>query len=52
MVVKKNNVKWMACVDFTDLNQVYLKDHFPLPKIDLLVDPTASHNRMSFLDIL
>ncbi len=52
MVVKKNNAKWMAYVDFTDLNQVYLKDHFPLPKIDLLVDPTASHNRMSFLDIL
>ena len=26
------------CVDFTDLNNACLKDNFPLPRIDQLVD--------------
>ena len=38
------------CVDFTDLNKACLKDLFPLPRIDQLVDATAGHPRMSFLD--
>uniref|UniRef100_A0A2N9HIN5 Integrase catalytic domain-containing protein n=1 Tax=Fagus sylvatica TaxID=28930 RepID=A0A2N9HIN5_FAGSY len=39
-----------VCVDFTSLNQACQKDPFPLPKIDQLVDATAGHDRMSFLD--
>ena len=31
-------------------NQACPKDPFPLPKIDQLVDATAGHDRMSFLD--
>jgi hypothetical protein len=50
MVVKKKNGKWRVCVDFTKLNQACPKDPFPLPKIDQLVDATAGHDRMSFLD--
>ena len=50
MVVKKKNGKWRVCVDFTDLNKVYPKDPFPHPRIDQLVDTTAGHPRMSFLD--
>jgi hypothetical protein len=50
VVVKKKNGKWRVCVDFTNLNQACPKDPFPLPKIDQLVDATAGHNRMSFLD--
>ena len=38
------------CVDFMDLNKVYLKDLFPVPRIDQLVDATVRHPRMSFLD--
>jgi ribonuclease HI len=48
--VKKKNGKWRVCVDFTDLNKACPKDPFPLPKIDQLVDSTAGHERMSFLD--
>jgi hypothetical protein len=50
VVVKKKNGKWRVCVDFTDLNKACPKDPFPLPKIDHLVDSTAGHERMSFLD--
>ena len=50
VVVKKKNGKWRVCVDFTDLNKACPKDPFPLPKIDQLVDSTAEHERMSFLD--
>uniref|UniRef100_A0A2N9GE01 Integrase catalytic domain-containing protein n=1 Tax=Fagus sylvatica TaxID=28930 RepID=A0A2N9GE01_FAGSY len=50
VVVKKKNRKWRVCVDFTNLNQACPKDPFPLPKIDQLVNATAGHDRMSFLD--
>ena len=38
------------CVDIIDLNKAYLKDPFPVPRIDRLVDATYGHPRMSFLD--
>lgn len=38
------------CVDFTDLNKACPKYSFPLPKIDQLVDSTASHGLLSFMD--
>ena len=50
MVAKKKSGKWLACVDFTDLNKACPKDPFPLPRIHQLVDATAGHPRMSFLD--
>ena len=50
VVVKKKTGKWRVCVDFTDLNRVCLKDPFPMPRIDRLVDATIGHPRMSFLD--
>ena len=50
VVVKKKSEKWWVCVDFTDLNRACPKDLFPIPRIDQLVDATASHPRMNFLD--
>ena len=50
VVVKKKTGKWRVCMDFTDLNKACPKDSFPLPKIDQLIDATAGHDRMSFLD--
>ena len=38
------------CVDFTDLNKACPKDSFPLPRIDQLVDSTAGHKLLTFMD--
>ena len=38
------------CVDFTDLNKACPKDGFPLPQIDQLVDSTAGHKLLTFMD--
>ena len=37
-------------MDFTDLSKACLKDPFPMPRINQLVDATVGHPRMSFLD--
>ncbi|XP_074374821.1 uncharacterized protein LOC141715244 [Apium graveolens] len=50
VLVKKLNGKWRTCVDFTDLNKACPKDSFPLPRIDQLVDATAGHALLSFMD--
>ena len=50
VVVKKTSEKWRVSMDFTNLNKACPKDPFPMPQIDQLVDATASHPRMSFLD--
>ena len=50
VMVKKANSKWRMCVDFTDLNKAYPKDSYLLPRIDQLVDSTAGHKLLSFMD--
>ena len=50
VMVKKSNGKWQMCVDFIDLNRAYPKDSFPLPIIDQLMDSTASHELLTFMD--
>ena len=38
-------------MDFTDLNKACPKDSFSLPKIDQLVDSTAGHSLLNFMDV-
>ena len=49
-MVKKASGKWRMCVDFTNLNRAYPKNSFPLHSIDRLVDASAGHYVLSFMD--
>ena len=50
VLVKKANGKWRLCIDFTNVNRACPKDSFPLPRINLIVDATAGHELLSFMD--
>ena len=49
-MVPKKNGKWRICVDYRELNKATLKDHFPLPFIDQVLDSLAGKKLFSFLD--
>ena len=49
-LVKKVNGKCRMCVDFTNLNKACLKDSFPLQRIDQMVNSTAKHKLLTFMD--
>ena len=48
--MKKKNGKWRVCIDFTNLTGACLKGSYPIPRIDQLVEATASHELLSFMD--
>ena len=48
--IPKKDSKVRVCVDFRNLNKASPKDDFPLPHIDMLVDNTAEHAMLSFMD--
>jgi hypothetical protein len=50
MVPKKDMDILRMCVDFTSLNKHCPKDHFPLTRIDQIIDWTAGCKKLSFLD--
>ncbi|XP_010513345.1 PREDICTED: uncharacterized protein LOC104789325 [Camelina sativa] len=50
VVVKKKNGKWRICIDFKELNKACPKGNYPLPHIDRLVEATAGHEILSFMD--
>ncbi|EXB37477.1 hypothetical protein L484_001142 [Morus notabilis] len=50
ILVIKPNGTWRTCVDFSDLNKACSKDGFPLPRIDQMVDATAGHEMLSFMN--
>ena len=50
VVVPKNVTrKWRICVDFLELNKATLKDYFPLPFIDQVLDTLLGKKYFSFL---
>ena len=51
-MVKKASGKWQMCVDFTNLNKACPKDSYPFPRVNVLVDSTARHQLLSFMDAI
>ena len=50
VVVRKKGGKWRVSVDYKNLNKACLKDSFPLPRIDHIVDASAKYGMLSFLE--
>ncbi|XP_020417277.1 uncharacterized protein LOC109948520 [Prunus persica] len=51
VMVRKPKKGWRMCIDCTNLNRACPKDSIPLPRIDQLVDATAGHALLSFMDV-
>src|ERR1041385_2148606 len=50
LVPKKDTEVLRMCVNYGPINKHCPKDHFPLPRIDQIIDSTAGCDLLSFLD--
>lgn len=50
VMVRKSSDKWRMSIDFTNLNKAFLKDYFPLPNIDRMVEASAGHQLLTFME--
>jgi len=48
--VRKNSGEIRFCVDFRNLNKCSLKDNYPLPKMDHILQKVVGANRISMMD--
>jgi hypothetical protein len=48
--VQKKDGRWRVCVDFRDLNGATLKDEYPMPVAETLINVAAGHKILSFMD--
>ena len=48
--VKKKNGEIRLCIDFRNLNRVSLKDNYPFPKMDHILQKVVGAHRISTLD--
>jgi hypothetical protein len=50
VLVRKKSADIRLCVDFRNLNKSFLKENYPLPKMDHILEKVVGENRMSMIN--
>ena len=50
-MVKKPDGGLQFCIDYRELNKITVRDHFPLPRTDDLIDALVNSKVFSGLDL-
>jgi hypothetical protein len=50
LILQRTVTGWRMCIDYCKLNKAMMKDHFPLPFIDEMLERLANHAYFFFLD--
>jgi hypothetical protein len=48
--IQKKDGRWQVYVDFRDLNRATLKDEYPMPVAEMLINTAADNKILSFMD--
>jgi hypothetical protein len=50
VLIQKKDGRWRVSMDFRDLNRATLKDEYPMPVAETLINTAAGNKILSFMD--